>query len=54
MTLRPGQAVRPVVVGLEDKILDRDEMAALVRGPKFCVMRVLDEERYLIECEKSY
>jgi hypothetical protein len=54
MTLRPGQAVGPVVVGLEDKLLDRDEIAALVRGPKFCVRRVLDEERYLIECEKSY
>ena len=26
----------------------------MVRGPKFCVRRVLDEERYLIECEKSY
>ena len=54
MTLRPGQAVGPVVVGLENKLLDRDEIAALVRGPKFCVRRVLGDERYLIEFEKRY
>ena len=26
----------------------------MVRGPKFCVRRVLNEERFLMECEKSY
>ena len=26
----------------------------LCRGPKFCVRRIMDEERYLVECEKSY
>ena len=54
MTLRPGQAVGPVVVGLEEGLLDQDELAILARGPKFCVRRVLSEERFLVECEKSY
>ena len=43
-----------MVVGLEEGLLDKDEIAVLVREPKFCVRRVLDEERYLIECERSY
>ena len=42
-----------MVVGLEETLLDDDEIAALCRGPKFCVRRVLDEERFLMECEKS-
>ena len=50
---KPGKAIGPVVVGLEEKLLDDDEIAALCRGPKFCVRRVLDEERFLMECEKS-
>ena len=29
------------------------EIAALCRGPKYCVRRVLDEERFLMDCEKS-
>ena len=41
------------MVGLEDKLLDHDEIAALCRVPKFCVRRLLDEERFLMECEKS-
>ena len=52
--LIPGRAIGPMVVGLEDDLLDKDEIAVLVRGPKFCVRRVLNEERFLMECEKSY
>ena len=52
--LKPGQIVGPVEVGLEKDLLDKDEVAALCRGPKFCGRRVLDEERFLVECEKSY
>ena len=47
-------AIGPVVVGLEDGLLGDDEIAALWRGPKFCVRRVMSEERFLMECEKSY
>ena len=46
--------IGPVMVGLEEKLLDQDEVAILIRGPKFCVRRILCEERYLVECEKSY
>ena len=52
--LVPGQAIGPMMVGVEDDLLDKDEIDALVRGPKFCVRRVLNEERFLMECEKSY
>ena len=52
--LLPGQAIGPMMVGVEDDLLDKDEIAVLVRGPKFCVRRVLNEERFLMECEKSY
>ena len=51
---KPGVAIGPVVVGLEQGLLDKDEIAVLCRGPKFCVRRVLSEERYMMECEKSY
>ena len=53
-TLKPGQALGSVVVGLEEGLLDEEEISALIRGPKFCVRRGLDEERFLTECEKSY
>ena len=53
-TLKPGQAIGPMVVGLEEDLLGKDEIAALCRGPKFCVRRIMDEERFLVECEKSY
>ena len=35
--LVPGKAIGPMVVGLEDDLLDKDEIAVLVRGPKFFV-----------------
>ena len=38
---KPGVAIGPVVVGLEQGLLDEDEIAVLCRGPKFCVRRVL-------------
>ena len=53
-TFRPGSTIGPVTVGLEDKLLGEDEVAVLCRGPKFCVRRVLDEEGFLMNCEKSY
>ena len=52
--LVPGEAIGPVTVGLEENLLDHDEVAILVRGPKFCVRRILDEERFLMECERSF
>ena len=51
---KSGVAIGTVVVGLEDGLLVEDEIDALCRGSKFCVRRVLDEERFLMECEKSY
>ena len=51
---KPGDIVGPVTVGLEENLLDSDEIAVLVRGPKFCCRRVLCKERYLIEMEKCY
>ena len=51
---KPGQAIGPVVVGLEADLLDKDEVAIVVRGPKFCVRRILSEERFMIDCERSY
>ena len=43
-----------MTVGLEDNLLDSDEVAILVRGPKFCCRRVLCKERFLVEMEKCY
>ena len=41
-------------MGLEENLLDSDEIAILVRGPKFCCRRVLCKERYLFEMDKCY
>ena len=41
-------------MGLEENLLDSDEIAILVRGPKFCCRRVVCKERYLVEMEKCY
>ena len=43
-----------MVVGLEENLLSKEEIAVLCRGQTFCVRRILDEERFLVECEKSY
>ena len=51
---KPGEMIGPVTVGLEDNLLDSDEVAILIRGPKFCCRRVLCKERYLVEMEKCY
>ena len=51
---KPGDMVGPITVGLEDNLLDGDEIAILVRGPKFCCRSVLCKERYLVEMEKCY
>ena len=51
---KPGVVMGPVTVGLEEGLLDEDEVAVLVRGPKFCCRRILCKERYLIEMEKCY
>ena len=52
--LKPGKTIGPVMVGLETKLLTEDEIAVLCRGPKFCVRRILSEERFMVECEKCY
>ena len=52
--LKPGQIIGPVMVGLETNLLTEDEIAALYMGPKFCVRRILNEERFMVECEKCY
>ena len=51
---KPGEVMGPVTVGMEENLLDMDEVAVLKRGPKFCCRRVLCRERYLIEMEKCY
>ena len=54
MVFKPGEVMGPVTVGLEENLLDQDEVAVLKRGPKFCCRRILSKERYLIEMEKCY
>ena len=51
---KAGATIGPVVVGLDEDLLSKDEVTVLCRGPKFCVRRILSEERFLMECEKSY
>ena len=51
---RPGEILGPVTVGLEENLLDDEEIAVLRRGPKFCCRRILCKERFLIEMEKCY
>jgi hypothetical protein len=51
---KPGEILGPVTVGLEEGLLDEDEVAVLRRGPKFCCRRIINKERFLVECEKSY
>ena len=54
LTFKPGEVMGPVTVGLEEGLLDQDEIAVLRRGPKFCCRRILSKERYLVEMEKCY
>ena len=51
---RPGEILGPVTVGLEENLLDDEEIAVLRRGPKFCCRRILCKERFLIEMEKCF
>ena len=51
---KPGEVMGPVTVGLEDNLLDMEEVAVLKRGPKFCCRRMLSKERFLIEMEKCF
>ena len=51
---KPGEILGPVTVGLEEGLLDEDEVAVLRRGPKFCCRRIINKERFLVDCEKSY
>ena len=48
---KPGEVMGPVTVGLEDNLLDVDEVAVLKRGPKFCCRRIMCRERFLIDME---
>ena len=52
--IKPGEIMGPVTVGLEENLLDVDEVAVLKRGPRFCCRRIICKERYLIEMEKCY
>ena len=45
---KPGEVMGPVTVGLEDNLLDMEEVAVLKRGPMFCCRRMLRKERFLI------
>ena len=49
-----GEVRGPVIVGEDNTLLSNNEVAVLVRGPKFTVRRVLCKERFLVETEKSY
>ena len=51
---KPGEVLGPVVVGKEAKILSKDEVEVLKKGPKFCIRRVLSKEKYMVEQEKTY
>jgi hypothetical protein len=51
---KPGEVKGPVIVGENSELLSREEVAVLIRGPKFTVRRALSKERFLIEMEKSY
>ena len=51
---KPGTIVGPVMIGVENLLLDEEENAVLCKGPKFCIRRTLSRERYLVEAEKSF
>ena len=51
-TFKPGTMVGPVIVGVENILLDEDELSVLCKGPEF--RRILSKERYLVEAEKSF
>ena len=51
---KPETIIGPVMIGLEDCLLDDDEIAVLCKGPKFCIWRILSKERYLVEAEKCF
>ena len=43
-----------VTVGLEENLLEIEEVAMLKRGPKFYFRRVLCEERFLLKWKKRF
>ena len=49
-----GEVLGPVIVGGNTTLLSGDEVAALSRGPKFTIRRILSRERFLVELEKSF
>ena len=51
---KPGEILGPVTVGLEENLLDEEEVAVLKRGPKFCCRRMLCEVRFLVDMEKCF
>ena len=50
----PGEVKGPVLVGEDPTLLSKEEVAVLMRGPKFTVRRVLCKEWFLVEMEKCY
>ena len=52
-TFKPGTMLGPVMIGVENLLLDEDELSVLCKGPKFCIRRILSKERYLVEAEKN-
>ena len=51
---KPGDMLGPVIVGGNNYLLNKDEVAVLSRGPKFTIRRILSKERFLIELEKAF
>ena len=51
---KPGDVLGPVIVGENNSLLSKDEVAILARGPKFTIRRVLSKERFIIMLVKAY
>ena len=50
----PGAVKGPVVVGGDVNLLSKEEVAILIRGPKYTIRRILDKERFQLEMEKVF
>ena len=49
-----GEVLGPVIVGENVQLLSPEEIAVLMRGPKFTIRRVLSKERFMVEMEKAF
>ena len=50
----PGAVKGPVIVGGDENLLSKEEVAILIRGPKYTIRRILDKERFQLEMEKVF